>query len=341
MTTLTLNDNFLTEISACATFNTNIALRALHLQNNEFSIISTTGFFGGQCFGELDLFDISNSPKNTNGETISVNAKALNISHTNSLHCIIPRNAVVLRASHNRINLVTVELPDSNLTHLYLDHNEIESADFLNALEHVEEIYLSHNALERMSVNVFENMQRLRRLDISHNRFSVIDFAFIAPAKSLQYLDLSSNLLGGHFELDVNANALTELNISNNNYTSHQHNLRKQMPNLTRIDVNNNFFGCEDLTTMLLFMHFDHITPAIQAETELSGADSVRGIKCHHSKDDSDVKKSTDKTSYTLTKEALIETIDARLANMETKLIDLFQNMAVSNTTVDNNVKNT
>lgn len=332
LTTLTLNDNHLSEFDAYAIFNTNTALRTLYLQNNEFSSISTTGFFDDQCFGELNTFDISNNPKNTNDETICVNAKTVNISNTNSQQCIIPRNAVTLRANYNRINLVTVELPNTNLTYLYLNQNQIDSIDFLRALEHLEEIYLSHNVMTQMNANVFENMNGLKRLDISHNKFATIDFAFIASATSLQYLDISNNLLSGQFELNVNASALAELNIANNNYTSLQHNLKKSMPKLERIDVNNNFFNCENLTAMLLFMHFDHITAVIQSEDELSDTNNVRGIKCQQPKDDLDAKKLKENISYKITKETLIKTIDDKLANIETKLIDLFKNMTASNT---------
>lgn len=58
LTTLILNDNFLTEITACAAFITNTALRSLQLQNNQFSVIQTNGLSDNQCLNHLDSFDI-------------------------------------------------------------------------------------------------------------------------------------------------------------------------------------------------------------------------------------------------------------------------------------------
>lgn len=78
---------------------------------------------------------------------------------------------------------------------------------------------------------------------------------------------------------------------------------------------------------MLLFMHFDHITPIIRSGNELSEADNVRGIKCHQLNPDAN--KST-KTSIKTTKDELIEIIGDRLGNMEAKLIDLVKNLTVS-----------
>lgn len=324
LTTLTLNDNFLIEISACSALNTNIALRILQLQKNELSRIITTGFFGDQCLSQLDAFDVSDNPKNANGGTISVNAKEIIISNTNSLQCQIPQIAIIFRASHNRINSVLVDFPNTQLLALYLDHNEIDSAHFLLGLECLEVIDISHNQLTQISAKFFENMVNLISLNISHNKFSAIDFAFVRPPSGLKYLDISNNLLSGHFNLTVEANALAELNIANNNYTSLQLNLRKYLPSLTHIDLNNNYFECEDLKSILLFMHFDHIKPVTQSGNELSDADNVRGIKCHHP--NSDANKST-KNSIKTTKDEIIEMIDDKMGNMEVKLIDLFKNM--------------
>lgn len=339
LTMLTLNDNFLTEIYACLAFSTNKALRTLELQNNDFTTISiTTGLLGGQCLGQLDTFDISNNPKNTNNAAMDVNAKEINIINTNLQQWTILENTGILWASHNRINSVIVQLPNENLLELHLDHNRIDSIEFLRGLERLEIIDLSHNELTQITSDIFENMFNLQRLDISYNKLAAIDFAFVEQTVSLEYLDISNNLLSGQFKLDVEAIALIELNIANNNYSSLQHNLRKQMPSLTSINLNNNFFSCKDLTLMLLFMHFDYILPIIQSANELNDTDdNVRGIKCHQLNDVTDEKKST-KTSYKTTKDQLIKTFDDKLAKLETKLIDLFQNKTISKT-MDHNIQ--
>lgn len=319
LTTLTLNDNFLTEIWGCSAFETNIALRSLHLQNNELYSITI------DCVSELDTFDISNNPKHTDSETIFVNAKVFNVSNTNIEKCAIPKNALIVRASHNRINSVRVEYSNSDLKLLFLDHNEIDDASFLLTFELLEELDLSHNRLTQLSTSVFENKDNLRWLGVSHNKISSIDFTFMESTKRLKYLDISSNLLGEKFVVNVDANAMTALNISNNNYTSLQPSLRKRMPNLAQIDLDYNLFDCEELTSTLLFLHFDHITPVLPNGSE-SQTENVRGIKCHRPVPDSSAPNST-KTSYKMMKDTLIKTFDTKLANLETKLIELFNNM--------------
>lgn len=270
LTTLTLNDNLLAEFNIC-TFSKNYALRVLHLQNNDCH-----KYFTDFCYGRYDTFDISNNPRNGSGRPIRVDAKEINISNTHSHNCFIPQVAKIFRASHNRIYSVIYAEPVS-LTELYLNHNKIDSANFLRAMDRLEKLDLSNNRLYHMGLTVFEEMVNLTMLNISHNFMTTIDFTFLASANKLNYLDISYNRFDGRFHLNVKSNSLSQLNIAGNFYTSFEDDLRKQAPNLTAIDFNDNDLYCEELTSILLLMHFHLIRPVLRVDNE----NNVKDIKCH------------------------------------------------------------
>lgn len=328
--TLTLNDNFITEIDLCATFSNFFALRTLHLHKNDFSVIETPS----QCLDHLESFNISNNPGRNGTEIIKVNAETIDISNTNSRGCYIGSKAVILHADHNQINYIEVHgFSSTKLKELYLNNNEIDSADFLFKLWSVEVIDLSHNALTQMKLNVFENMQNLTTLNISYNKFTTIDFASIESATSLAHLDVSNNLLSGHFNLIAEANALTTLNIANNNYTSVQQNLRKQAPNLATIDLNGNYFDCVELTSTILFMHFDHITPIVPSADSTDYTDHVKGIVCHKTTTISGTDSETFTNqvqkgiNYNVEKNKIMNSIDDKLLKLESRLIGIIENV--------------
>lgn len=327
--TVTLNDNLLTEIDLFSAFRNNFALRYIQLQNNKFTHIPTDPFKT-----ELDSFDISNNTQNNGMQPIEVNAKKINITKTNSRECFIPHNAVILHAGHNRINSVTVnEIPNDNLQELYLDYNEISSADFLARLQNVQIIDLSHNSLTQMSSNVFEKMQNLTTLNIAYNKFTTINFAIIGTAMSLVHLDVSNNFLSGHFNLNGEVIALTTLNIVNNNFTSIQQNLKNYAPNLTSIDLNGNNFDCDELTSSILFLNFDHIRTVTPIQSTVK--DNVKGIECHKGKTDGQVvidrlSQDTPERSYNAMKNDMNKSLDDKLAQLENRLIQLFKNVTVS-----------
>lgn len=324
LATLTLNDNFLTQINAATQFGSTITLRTLHLQNNNISIV-TMNDLHGNLFEQLESFDISNNP--ILNKTIKINAKTINITNTNSRQCFIPINATILRANHNQIDSIVVEqLPNINLRELYLNHNKINSIEFLFNLNHLQVIDLSYNELTEINATIFARIFNLTALNISHNKLKNIDFIFLVSTTQLIHLDVSNNFFSGLFKLDQEAIALTELNISNNNFTSVQQNLRKYAPQLRRIDLNGNYLDCDELTSLLLFMYFDLICPIYPYEEIAESENNVRGIKCHRAKDNL-VNNSSTKTGYELAKE--------QLRKPKTKLIDLFHQMMTSKT-VDN-----
>lgn len=327
---VTLNDNLLTEIDLFSVFHFNFGMKELKLQNNNFSNIITNAFST-----KLRSFDISNNPKNLGMPRIDVFAREINISHTNSRECFIPPNAVILHADHNKIKTVSVyDASISNLTRLYLDHNQLDSADFLHGLN-LMIIDLSHNQLTQIDANVFENMKDLMSLDISHNKFSTIDLGFIGPPWRLEFLNISNNLLSGYFELDVDANGLIELNIAHNNYSSVDLSLGKHAPNLRNIDLNGNYFDCDELTATILFLLFDHIR-AITPIEDAKGKDNVRGIVCHKKKTDAELPNDNARSqdlsnrSYNTVKNDVSKSFDDKLVQLENRLIELIKNVTMS-----------
>lgn len=324
LTTLTLNDNFLAEIDGNSVFATNPGLRTLHLQNNQLSAIIRLRFLDG-VLNQLDSFDISNNQIAHEQQPILVEATIMNLSNTNLWRFFIPDKAVILRADHNLIG----DVPDSentNLTELYLNHNLIQSADFLQGLEGLEVIDLSHNRLNEINANVFAKILNLTVLNLSHNWLETIDFTFLTSTPNLNSLDISKNLLSGQFNLSVNANALARMNISGNYYTSFESDLKIHAPNLITIDLNDNNFDCDDLSSLILFMNFDRITPVIRSDYPVGSRNHVRGIKCHRKQDNLNEDAPT-RTSNIATQDSLIKTMDDKFENLEAKLIGLIRNL--------------
>lgn len=337
---ITLNDNHLTEIDVDSAFHYNPSLQSIDLSNNKFSNIISNGFET-----KLEFFDISNNPKSNGTQSIEVNAKTVNISNTNSRKCNIPLSAILSYAEHNRINSVTVEeASNTNLLEVYLSHNEIDTADFLKELWNLEIIDLSHNALVQLDSNIFENLLNLSSLNISFNKFTTIDLAFIGRAMNLTHLDISNNHLSGRFYLNFVAKSLSTLNIANNNYSSVQQNLKKHAPNLTLIDLNGNHFDCNDLTSTILFLNFDQIRTVTPLEDESKSIikDNVKGIRCY-ARSDSDMfnnhlSQNSSQQSYFEMKNDMNKSFDNKLAQLESRLIEILRNVTASNSKIQNNV---
>lgn len=97
LTTLTLNDNFLTRFDTTALVG-NFALRTLQLQNNNNTFVRMR-----DLANQLDVFDISNNPRNIDGPAINLDAKTLSFSHTNSRQLtIFDRTGVASRSQSYR-----------------------------------------------------------------------------------------------------------------------------------------------------------------------------------------------------------------------------------------------
>lgn len=178
-------------------------------------------------------------------------------------------------------------------------------------------------------------MKNLTTLNLSHNKFRAIDFAFIALPLKLSLLDISNNQLNGHFGLNVTAKSLRTLSIANNNYTSIQQNMKKLTPNLRSIDFSGNYFDCAELTANILFLNYDHIKVITPIETPPIGEENVKGMRCHRAGVNGELvsdRSSRDsvKTSYNMLEVMMNKTLDDKLTRLENRLIDLFNNVTQS-----------
>ena len=86
-----------------------------------------------------------------------------------------------------------------SLRKLQLQHNDIGSLNdlLLRTTNHLEEINLSNNNLLSKDTECFkhQNLQHVRVIDLSFNKFYMINFNFFLMSK-LQYLNLSHNAIG-------------------------------------------------------------------------------------------------------------------------------------------------
>lgn len=109
--------------------------------------------------------------------------------------------------------------------------------------------------------------------------------------------------------------------------------MRKQAPNLLHIDLNDNFFDCDDLKSTVLFLLFDHITPIIPSDDTDIYKHNVKDIKCHQISqtnneppNDSISKKIQNRRSCAVLKDEISKSFDERLLRLETRLLEIFGN---------------
>lgn len=179
-------------------------------------------------------------------------------------------------------------------------------------------------------------MAKLKALRLAFNQLTMIDLTFLQRTPALNQLDLSNNRLTGVFQLDVTAVGLSTLNISNNQFTLVQHNLKVQAPNLTEIDFNGNAFDCEDLASIFLFLNMDHVRPVVRTDANFNITNNIRGIGCINA----DVQLATSgptKLSYESTKQQLIDIIDEKFGRLEKKLVDLLKIVSKTNLAIETN----
>lgn len=245
-----------------------------------------------------------------------------------------------MHANHNRIQSagIIIDNQNENLTELYLVDNLIESVDFLDGLKRLEIVDLSYNSITNVNKTNLKGMLQLKKLILSHNQIKFIDLSFTEHTPELIYFDLSYNQLDGRFELKTIAEQLKELNISGNNFTSLDVNIRRKAPKLKLIDLNENSFNCSDLTTTILFLHFDHISSITKFDPAIASVRNVKGIRCNDgiinldnlntigvSVDESNLNKSC-KNSYNNVKKDISTMFEDKLKQLETKLMKLLNN---------------
>ena len=68
-----------------------------------------------------------------------------------------------------------------------------EFGELLNKVANVEDLDLSHNLFSEISIETFHHMGEMRRLNLSSNAISSVDWMFLTFLPKLEVLDLSNN----------------------------------------------------------------------------------------------------------------------------------------------------
>ncbi|KAK3551004.1 hypothetical protein QTP70_011528 [Hemibagrus guttatus] len=150
----------------------------------------------------------------------------------------------------NRQNLTSIPQPIlPNTTTLILTGNDISrlsKESFPVRLDYLAELYLSENRIEQLDPGVFDNLPRLRLLDLSNNR--ILDFSRDAFPENnmLQVLNLSRSLYNFSYA-DVFFNPLkhavpklSDLILANNDLVVLPDDMFTNLSHLTTLDLKNN-----------------------------------------------------------------------------------------------------
>lgn len=150
----------------------------------------------------------------------------------------------------NRQNLTSIPQPiPANTTSLLLTGNAISSLtqdSFPVRLDYLADLYLPENRIEQVDPGVFDNLPRLRLLDLSNNR--IVNFSPDAFPENnmLQVLNLSRSLYNFSF-VDVFSNLLkhsvpklSNLSLANNDLLILPDDVFTSLSDLTTLDLRNN-----------------------------------------------------------------------------------------------------
>ena len=107
--------------------------------------------------------------------------------------------------------------------------------DFTGLTKSLEVLDLSHNAIKKLSVDKFANLEELRQLDLSHNLMEDFNVT-LSGSKRLEYLDISKNHLRSLPYFTINQ--LNEIAVANG---SHQLKINIQSNNLMCICATKDF----------------------------------------------------------------------------------------------------
>ncbi|XP_044254154.1 insulin-like growth factor-binding protein complex acid labile subunit [Tribolium madens] len=199
------------------TFDT-MKLTKLSLVNNNIEYIHKGAFYN--C--EIKTIDLSHNKL----ELIEKDVFSEEFFYNSTIEMVI---------RYNKIEAIQSDSFPSSLEILNLDYNNIKvlNADVFDNLDNLQELTLSHNQLT--SLGFIKNLEELKYIDVSHNKIVVFTSQHFNNLSQLQVLDLSHNQLAypqifqkfnipeRHPPLQISLafNKLTHLVIEENNFRHH------------------------------------------------------------------------------------------------------------------------
>uniref|UniRef100_A0A182MIQ9 Leucine rich immune protein (Short) n=1 Tax=Anopheles culicifacies TaxID=139723 RepID=A0A182MIQ9_9DIPT len=204
--------------------------------------------------------------------TLSSNKlKHIDLTHLPRLYCAnvssnllrtltIPEAVSILDASHNRIDTVQGE-KNKKLEILRLHHNHLTNIDWLQRYPGLVEVDLAYNKMERLYGQYFTGLDRIERLNLSHNRLIKLNI-HSAPIQSLKVLDIRHNDLT-HVEWNKKQfDALQQLYLDHNSIVTLKLSSNNTLRNLT---LSNNDWDCASLVKL-----FQNVNRSVVGDSDRS-----------------------------------------------------------------------
>ncbi|KAI4463785.1 leucine rich repeat [Holotrichia oblita] len=239
-------------------------LEQLNLENNEISNITEDAFYGLRRVFELHL---------ENNKIRTLTPGFLNEFEAN-----------VIQLKNNEL----VEIPNEVFKGLHgtlildMSYNSISTLypDSLKYLKGIEVLDLEGNDLCTFPVGVFKHIRGLRTLNLALNKFSSFPRGLFSPLTELMHLNISHNHLKTFradmllplriIRLDISGNSLKTLDVIS---------VRENIPQLQWLVLNDNFWRCDDLETIVRYFTIKKVDVAYYSSDRYD-VTNINGIAC-------------------------------------------------------------
>jgi len=127
-------------------------------------------------------------------QVVSLHLQGLSVSGLPSLKKFERLTDLNLSAYYLDLKVVNIHSPDNNII---IPENQIKAIDltFLQGLQYLERLNLSHNRLTTLDLAPLGTCPKLKRINLYSNQLEEIDFNPLAQCSQLQSLDLMNNQL--------------------------------------------------------------------------------------------------------------------------------------------------
>lgn len=235
-----------------------VGLSDLHLSNNKINRLGCN-IFPNENWGSTSV-DASKNQLKELDLNCDKRSKQITLNVEDNLleSLILPATTLVdelatLLASKNRIKQIIIEKELKSLKHLQLANNSITDLSGISGVfrhcSAVETFDLSSNDIQKLGVNTFVKMKKLRKLYLNNTSLQRIQHGTFSHTENLEILNLShNNLIQFSFdsflpyferlgELYLNGNKIEDLVGWSNTI----------LPNLRVLDISSNNLSCSSL----------------------------------------------------------------------------------------------